>query len=418
MRRIIDFDKWDEIFGTIRRHPLRTFLTALSVWWGIFMLIILLGAQSGLENSFEYNFSDDALNSLWIYGGMTSEEYKGLPPGRSINFTTTDYDLVKDDIEGIDHVTGRYYLRGDVVITRGAESLSFPVRCVHPDHAILENTLMTYGRFVNEKDISELRKVCVIGRAVKDAFYEGNEEAIGTYLKIKEIQYQVVGVFDDTGSEREVEMIYIPITTCQSVYDREDRIHQLMATMGNATLSQSQKIEADVRSKMASLHKFSINDDQALYIGNGMEDYNEFKTVMNVMKAFGWFVGIGSIIAGVIGVSNIMLIVVKDRTREIGIRKALGATPYSIISMIVQESVFITAIAGYVGLLMGFGIIFGIDQLMVANDVEIEFFRHPEVSFPVVMTALILLVICGALAGLLPAVKAVRVNPVTAMKDV
>ena len=418
MRRIIDFDKWDEIFGTIKRHPLRTFLTALSVWWGIFMLIILLGAQSGLENSFEHNFSDDALNSLWIYSGMTSEEYKGLPPGRRINFSTTDYDLLKDDIEGIEHVTGRYYLRGDIIITRGAESLSYPVRCVHPDHAVLENTLMKHGRFINDKDIDELRKVCVIGRRVKDAFYEENEEALGTFLKIKEIKYQVVGVFDDTGSDREVEMIYIPITTCQSVYDREDRIHQLMATMGNATLSESQKIEREVRSKMASLHKFSIMDDQALYINNGMEDYNEFKTVMNVMKGFGWFVGIGSIIAGVIGVSNIMLIIVKDRTREIGIRKALGATPFSIVSMIVQESVFITAVAGYVGLLMGFGIIYGIDQLMIANDVEIEFFRHPQVSFPVVVTALVLLVICGALAGFLPAMKAVRVHPVTAMKDV
>ena len=416
--RLIDFDKWEEIFGTIKRHPLRTFLTALSVWWGIFMLIILLGAQSGLENSFEHNFSDDALNSLWIYRGMTSEEYKGLPPGRFIDFFNEDYDLLRERVDGVEAVTGRFYLSGDVVITRGEESLSYTVRGVHPDHQILENTLVTHGRYVNEKDIRELRKVCVIGKAVREAFYEDDEQVLGTYLKIKEIKYQVVGVFDDTGNEREVEMVYLPITTCQAVYDTRDRIHQLMVTVGDATLQESQKVEDHIRAQMASLHKFSVSDEQAIYINNSMEDYREFKTVMNVMAGFGWFVGIGSIIAGVIGVSNIMLIVVKDRTREIGIRKAIGATPRSIITMIMQESVFITAIAGYAGLLMGFGLIYGIDSLMVANDIEIEFFRHPEVSFPVVMIALTMLVVCGALAGLLPALQAVKVHPVTAMKDV
>ena len=416
--RIIDVDKWEEIFDTIRRHKLRTFLTALSVWWGIFMLVILLGAGSGLENSVEHNFGDDAINSLWIYSGMTSKEHKGLPPGRYIGFTNDDYDRMREDVPGVDHVTGRYYLRGDIVISRREKSLSYTVRGVHPDHQVLENTIMVKGRFINNADIDQYRKVCVIGTKVRDAFYEGNEPVLGTYLEIKGAEYQVVGVFEDTGSEREMEMIYLPLTTCQKVYEGRERIHQLMVTVGDANLRESQKIEEYVRSQMATVHKFAPDDDQALYISNGIEDYAEFKMVMGFIKGFIWFVGIGSIIAGMIGVSNIMLIVVKDRTREIGIRKAMGATPRSIVSMVLQESVFITAVAGYLGLLMGFGIIFGLNSLMTANEVEIEFFRNPQVSFPVVMTALVILVISGALAGFLPAMKAVRIKPVEAMKDV
>lgn len=416
--RIIDFDKWEEIFGSISRHKLRTFLTALSVWWGIFMLVILLGAGSGLENSVVHNFGDDAINSLWIYGGMTSKEHNGLPPGRYINFSNADFNMIQGEVDGVEYITGRYYLSGDIIITRKHESLSYTVRCVHPDHRVLENTIVIEGRYINQADIDRYRKVCVIGREVRDAFFDDDESAIGTYLKIKGFEYQVVGVFDDTGSEREVQMIYIPITTCQRVYEGRDRIHQIMVTVGDADVEESQKIERQVRRQLASFHKFSVDDDQALYIGNGLEDFAEFKMVMAFIKGFIWFVGIGSIIAGVIGVSNIMLIVVKDRTREIGIRKAMGATPFSIVSMVLQESVFITSVAGYIGLLMGFGIVYGVNSLMSANEVEIEFFRNPQVSFPVVLTALILLVIAGALAGLLPALKAVRVKPVEAMKDV
>jgi putative ABC transport system permease protein len=349
---------------------------------------------------------------------MTSVEYNGLPPGRRINFSNADYDMLKNDIPGVDHVTGRYYLRGDIVITLKAKSLSYTVRCVHPDHQVLENTLMPVGRFINQNDIDQFRKVCVIGKEVRESFFEEGDQVLGTYIKIKNLKYQIVGVFDDTGNEREVQMIYIPISTCQKIYEGEDRIHQLMMTVGDADLEESQRIEAHVRSQMASIHKFSKDDDQAIYINNGLEDYAEFKMVMNFIQGFIWFVGIGSIIAGMIGVSNIMLIVVKDRTREIGIRKALGATPRSIISMVMQESVFITAIAGYLGLLMGFGLVYGLNALMIANDVELEFFHNPEVRFSTVMVALIMLVICGALAGLLPAMQAVKVHPVTAMKDV
>ena len=413
---MFDIDKWQEIFDSLRRHRLRTLLTALSVWWGIFMLVILLGAGNGLQNSFEHNFRDDALNSLWIYRGTTSEPYKGLPVGRRIQFTNEDYTLAKN-AEGVEHITGRYYFIGEYVVKRKNKTLSFDVRSVHPDHQFLENTLTTQGRFLNDADIREVRKVCAIGKIVAEELFDEGEDIIGQYINVRSVEYKVVGIFEDTGGESEMRKIYIPITTAQRIYEGTDRIHQLMVTVGDADLAASQKIADGLRSKFAERHNFSPNDRQAIRIYNNIEEYEQFQTVFTFIKGFMWFVGIGSIIAGVIGVSNIMLIVVKDRTKEIGVRKAMGATPWSIVSMILQESVFLTATAGYLGLLCGFSLVYGVQQLMEANDVELEYFYNPEVEFGTVITALIILVICGALAGLIPALQAVRINPVQAMKQ-
>jgi putative ABC transport system permease protein len=224
-----------------------------------------------------------------------------------------------------------------------------------------------------------------------------------------------VGEYTDQ-RENETRIVYVPITTCQKIFTGSDRIHQLMMTVGDATFAESKVIESEVRQMLAERHKFDVKDEQAIYINNDLENYREFRTVIGFIKGFIWFVGIGSIIAGVIGVSNIMLIIVKDRTREIGIRKAMGATPGSIVSMILQESIFITAIAGYLGLLVGFGVIYGINALMIKYQLESEFFRDPQVNFGVVILAMFILVVSGALAGLLPALKASRINPVVAMK--
>ncbi len=414
---MFDVDKWSEIFASIRRHKLRTFLTALSVFWGIFMLIILVGAGSGLENSAEYNFAGDARNSLWIFRGRTSMPYQGLPLGRRIQFKNNDYERLDREIPEIDHLTGRYYLSGDVVITYKTKSLSYRVTGVHPDHQVLEQTKMTAGRYINEKDMVEARKVCLIGDVVRKALFEGVEGSIvGEAVTIGGIRYTVVGEYTDQ-RENETRIVYVPISTCQKIFAGTDRLHQLMMTIGDATFRESQQIEQQVRTSLATAHKFDPKDRQAIYVNNDLENYNEFKTVMAFIKGFIWFVGIGSIIAGVIGVSNIMLIIVKDRTKEIGIRKAMGAPPRSIVSMILQESIFITSVAGYVGLLAGFSVIYGINALLVANDADIEFFRDPEVSFTVVLLALLLLVVSGALAGLLPALKAAKINPVLAMKS-
>ncbi len=414
---MFDLDKWSEIFSSIRRHKLRTFLTALSVFWGILMLIILVGAGSGLENSVEYNFADDAVNSIWIFQGRTSIPYQGLPVGRFIQFDNRDYEMIDEQVGEVDHLTGRYYLSGDVVISYKQKSLSYRVNGVHPDHQILENTEITRGRYINSADVREGRKVCLIGDVVKKGlFVDSTENIVGKEVSIGGINYMVVGEYTDQ-RESETRMIYIPISTAQQLFAGTDRIHQLMMTVGDATFEESKVIEDRVTKMLSTAHKFDPKDDQAIYVSNDLENYKEFRMVMNFIKGFIWFVGIGSIIAGVIGISNIMLIVVKDRTREIGIRKALGATPRSIVTMILQESVFITAIAGYMGLLVGFGIVYGLNYFMAKNNIEVEFFRNPEVNFAVVVSAILLLVVSGALAGLWPAIKASRINPVLAMKD-
>ena len=296
------------------------------------------------------------------------------------------------------------------------KSFSYDVRSVHPDHLFIENTLVKNGRYINETDISERRKVCVIGKLVKEGFFKENENPVGQELNIKGTEFTVVGVFEDQGGENEMRKIYIPITTAQRIFDTQDRIHQLIITVGDATLDESKKIEENIRQEFSGRHNFSPTDRQALYISNNIEEYQQFQSIFLGIKFFIWFVGIGSIIAGVVGVSNIMIIIVKDRTREIGIRKAMGATPWSIVSMILQEAIFLTGVSGYVGLLTGFGVIYTLQTFMEKNNIETEYFYNPEVDFASVMSALIFLVICGTLAGLIPAIQAVRVNPVTAMR--
>lgn len=407
---MFDFDKWQEIFQTIRRHKLRTALTALGVFWGIFMLVILQGAGNGLQNGVEFQFRDDATNSIWIRRGTTSMPYKGLPKGREILFSNDDYNYLVEQFKEVEHITGRFYLAGDRTVKYEKKTLSFPIRSVHPGHQYLENTIMESGRYINETDIKEFRKVAIIGRVVKENIFDKGEDPIGKEINVGGIIYTIVGVYTDTGSENEMRIIYLPLTTAQKVYSGTDDIHQLMFTAGDLSVPEMKKLEEKVREAFAGRLQFDVSDRRALFISNVAEQFEQIMGLFTAISIFVWFVGIGSIIAGVIGVSNIMLIIVKDRTKEIGIRKALGATPYSIISMILQESIFITSMAGYLGLLAGVGVIGLLGAL------ELDFFRHPQVNLGVALSAVVVLAITGALAGLMPALQAARINPVIAMK--
>ncbi len=407
---MFDFDKWQEIFSSIRRHKLRTTLTALGVFWGIFMLVILLGAGAGLQNGVEYEFRDDATNSIFVRRGTTSLSYNGLPKGRNIKFYNEDYDYLADNYEAIDHLTARFYLTGDQTVAYGNKKLSFPVRAVHPDHKYLENTILVEGRFINPIDLSEFRKVTVLGKVAKESIF-GQEDAIGKEINIGGIVYTVVGIYEDTGGENEMRVIYIPISTAQKVYSDTKELHQLMFTAGDLPVPEMKKMEEQIRQDFAARHGFDPKDQRALFITNLAEEFEQFQNLFFAIRTFVWFVGIGTLLAGVIGVSNIMLIVIKDRTREIGIRKALGATPYSIVSMILQEAILITSVAGYLGLLAGTGMI------ALLGSMEVAYFRNPQVNLGVAVTAIIILVIVGGLAGLMPALQAARINPVIAMKS-
>jgi putative ABC transport system permease protein len=407
---MIDFDKWQEILSSIRRHPMRTALTALGVFWGIFMLVLLLGAGKGLQNGVEYQFRDDAINSIWIRRGTTSMPYKGLPKGRNITFSNEDFEVLVNNYDEIDEITGRYYLSGDQTVRYGDKQLSFSTRAVHPGHQYLENTIMISGRYINDTDITEFRKVAVIGKIVKQDMF-GDEDPIGKEITLGGIIYKVVGVYRDTGGDNEMRIIYLPISTAQKVYSGDDAVHQLMFTTVDMEVQEVVQLEEEVRASFARRHEFDVEDRRAIYIFSAAEEYQKFNSLFASIRGFVWFVGIGSILAGIIGISNIMLIVVKDRTKEIGIRKALGATPYSIVSMIIQESVLITALAGYGGM------VFGVGMIYLMSSLEIEYFRNPTVSFGVGITATIVLIIAGALAGLMPAVKAAKIHPIEAMRS-
>ena len=407
---MFDFDKWQEIFESIKRHKLRTGLTAFGVFWGIFMLVLLLGAGKGLNNGIMYQFSDEAINSIWLRPGRTSKPYKGIQKGKLIKFDNSDFEFIQSQYKDVDHITGRFFLSGDKTVSYQNTTLSFSIQCIHPAFKIVENIIVTEGRFLRQDDLDGFKKVCVIGRIVKEKLF-GEEDAIGKEIEVDKITYKVVGVFYDTGGEWIMKNIYIPITTAQKVYSGDDRLHRIMFTANGLDVQGMQTLQAQVVSDFSQRKNFDPTDRRAFRANNNAEDFEEFSSMMAAINGIIWLVGIFSIIAGVIGVSNIMLIIVKDRTKEIGIRKAMGATPFSIVSMIIQESIFITGFAGYFGLACGVGI------MALLGDVTTEFWRNPEVNLGVAIMATLILIIAGAIAGLIPAVHAARINPVSAMKN-
>lgn len=411
---MFDRDKWQEILHTISKNKLRTFLTGFSVAWGIFMLIVLLGSGTGLQNGVKDTFKDTATNSIWVFSGQTALPHQGMKPGRFIRFDNSDYEYISERMPGVKESSGRYYL-GSNEITYNGEHGSFNIRTVHPGHQFIEKTITTKGRFINEVDISEKRKVASIGSLVQKALFKEGEDPIGKYIEVSGVPFKVVGVFEDEGGENEQEILYLPISTAQMVFNGADRINMFMFTIDEeATVAESKLMENHVRKKMAEIHKFDPEDDRAIRFWNNIEGFLRFQNLFDGIKAFIWVIGIMTIIAGIVGISNIMMIVVKERTKEIGIRKALGATPWSIISLIIMESVLITSVSGYIGLVLGVGLVELVSSFVPPDS---QFFQNPEVNFTVAITATIILVIAGTLAGLIPARKAAAIKPIVALRD-
>ena len=408
---MFDRDKWLEIFSTIEQNKLRTFLTGFSVGWGIFMLIILLGSGKGLQNGVEQEFADDAVNTLWVNGGMTSVAYNGMRPGRYIQLTTSD----RDDLDRLLDTAGKTAIRYDIwqqnTISYKNKYLSYDIKCITPNYGEVERITVLKGRFINENDMQQLRKVASIGRLVQEGLF-GEVNPIGEMISVNGIPFKVVGVFDDQGGDRDIRRIYIPYTTAQVIYNLENKTGR-MPIQTNANLEQSLEMEKQIRQMLAKTHDFSPDDPRAIHIWNTIEDFMEFNNLFSMIRKFIWFIGIMTIIAGIVGVSNIMIIIVKERTKEIGIRKAIGASPGSIIGLIMMESVLITSFAGYVGLVAGSFILEMISKYVPALD----YFRNPEVDIQTALIATSVLVVSGALAGLWPAIKAANVKPIEALRD-
>ena len=405
-------DRFQEIYSTIQKNRLRTALTGFSVAWGIFMLILLLGSGTGIENGIVNEFRNLATNSIWVHPGQTSKPYKGLQPGRQIEFTNTDYDEIKKNLEGVEHITARYYIWNTNLITYKKEYGAFNIIAFHPDHKYLENTILIEGRLINEFDVGRARKVATIGTLVKEQLFK-DEPAVGKFIGINGVPFKVVGIHSDEGREEHLRLIYLPLSTAQKVFGGGSRIHGYMFTIGNASVNQGRATEKSVRSKMALRHTFSPDDPKALRIFNTVERFQKFVNLFSGIRIFIWVIGIGTIIAGIVGISNIMLISVKERTREIGIRKALGATPGSIVSLILFEALLIMVVSGYIGLVAGVAVI----ELASAYLPKVDLFQHPEVDFRVAVGALLLLLISGMIAGFVPARRAAGILPVEALRD-
>lgn len=396
----------------MKKNRLRTFLTGFSVAWGIFMLIILLGSGYGLENGVKKAFEGDAANTLWINPGQTSTAYKGMKSGRSIQFTNEDYELMKQEIPYIDKISARINVWQDNTISYKKEYGNYDIIACHPGYGYYETLEIIDGRFINDEDINDYRKSVVIGIPVRDALFKG-EEAVGKYIQVSGVPFKVAGVFQDAGGDRDMQRVYIPISTAQRVFNFGNRIFTIGIVTDDISMEDSRAMADEVRMTLAQKHKFDPEDQRAVFVWNNLEEYMKLMNLFASIRLFIWIIGIGTIIAGVVGVSNIMMIVVKERTQEIGIRKALGATPWSIISLILMESVLITSFAGYIGLVMGVGLL---ELISPAFENADTFFKNPEVNITTALGATVVMVISGMLAGFVPARKAAAVHPIEALR--
>jgi len=405
-------DPLREIADSLRTHKTRTALAVLTVAWGIFMLVLLLGAGRGLQNGVELQFRDDAVNSIRVYQGKTTIDYKGLPRGRSIRYSNEDYRLLRGSVDHVDKLTARYYIGGENPVSYAGRQAAFDLRGVHPDHLYLEKTIITAGRYINELDLAERRKVCVIGAQVQARLFEESQNAIGELIQIGSNPCRVIGVFTDTGSRGEEETIYMPVSSAQLLYGEPDRIHQLMYTVGEASYQESKDSERQVREMLAQAHSFSPQDERAARIYNNLDEYKKVTDLFYWVRVFVAVVGVGTVLTGILAVSNIMVISVSERRREIGIRKAIGATPASITRLVVMESVILTSVAGYLGLLASLGLL----ELLKATVPENEYMYQPDVNTFVVVAVTVLVIASGTLAGYLPARRAAAIDPVEALQ--
>lgn len=422
MNKLFSRESWNEILEALSANWFRTLLTAFGVFWGIFILVVLLAAGNGFENGVKQGFAGIATNTAFLWTQQTSKPFKGLPEGRRFNYRNGDVDALWQNIPGLLYVSPRNQLggfNGANNVVRGIKTGAYTVYGDTPDFIKQEPMDIVQGRFINETDMKEYRKVAVIGQGVIDGLYDKGEEVIGTYIKINGVNFTVVGVYKkkgNTGGNREegVKQIFTPFTTFQRAFNFGDLVGWMAITAQDD--KSITELLPNIKGLLKDRHKIHPEDDRA--IGN-FDLFQEFKKINGlffILNFISYFVGILILISGVIGISNIMLIVVKERTKEIGIRRALGATPWNIRSQILLESIFITIISGMAGIVLASGLLKVIDVLMDGMDTTEMMFANPSVSLTVVIAALSILIFSGLIAGMLPAQIAIKVKPVDALR--
>jgi len=419
MKFVFERDTWQEIYGTIRKNKLRTVITVIGVTWGVFLFVFLLGMAKGLDNSFRSQFSDFATNTMFVWGQQTSMPNGGFKRGRGIQLTLDDVDILKTQVADIEYiaprnVTGRWGTPPGQFV-RGSKSGAFQIFGDYPTiDKVSKKKIFDGGRFINEEDIKYKRKVCVIGEDIYKQFYDEGEEAVGDYVQVNGIYFRVIGVYKptQTGFEGD-DSIFLPFTTFQSIFNQGRNISWMVITA--ASNRNIVDTEADIKSKLKQIHNVHPNDEQAFGSFNLGEAVAKMNGFLSGMRFITYIVGIATLIAGVIAIGNVLLITVKERTREIGVRRALGATPSEVRGQIMLESIVLTFFAGLIGFVFGTLVLWGINTAVEGKD-DIPIV-NPTVDFFAVVGALIAIALLGTLIGLIPAQKAVSIKPIEALRE-
>lgn len=418
---MFDRDRWTEVYMALKSNKLRTFLTAFGVFWGIFMLIIMLGSGRGLENGVYYGMGDFATNSVFIWAQPTSKPYKGYKQGRTYNFTNEDTKAILDNVPEVKLLAPRIQARGgdgDNNVIRGLKTGAFSILGDVPEVNQIDPVTITAGRFLNQVDINESRKIAIIGDRVIQVLFEKDENPIGEYIKLNGVFFQVVGTFKSMHSqgwgEWQDQCIFIPFTTLQKTYNYGNRVgHYSITSKSEYTAT---FVEEKVKSLLKRRHSIHPDDNRAIGSENIEKEFIQINNLFLGISGLIWIVGIGTLLAGIIGVSNIMLFIVKKRTKEIGIQRALGASPAMIISSILTESVVLTAFAGWFGLVFGVFLLEAMSKALEKGG-DNTMFTNPEVDFHISIIALVILILAGVFAGIIPAKRAIEIRPIEAIRD-
>lgn len=408
---MFDRDTWQEIFNTIKKNKLRTFLTGFSVGWAIFILVMLLASVNGMQNGFYSQFNDDATNSIFIRPGTTSEAYAGFEAGRRVQFKNDDVEFIRKSFpEDYVEISARYY--ANTTARYKMETGSYRVQAVHPDHQVIEKTIITAGRFINEADNIGKSKVAVIGRKVAEDLF-GKEDPLGKVVKFNSLPFKVIGVFIDEGDDNAERRIYAPISTYQRIYGNTNNINVILLTYNpNYNLTKALAFSDKLETIMKRRHKIAPKDQAGLFVWNYAKAFDDISKFTSVLDGIAITVAFLILIAGIVGIGNIMVFTIKERTKEIGVRKAMGARPNQIISLVLLESIFITTLSGFVGLILA-SIILG----LIGPTINTPAFTNPSVNTGTIVIATIILIIAGIMAGLIPAIKAAKVKPIVALRD-
>jgi len=415
---MFDRDRWQEILYALNKNRMRTFLTALGVIWGIFLLVALVGISKGLRNGLYYGFENFAIKSVFLWTERTTIPYKGFDRGRHWHFDDDDTKAILDKIKEVKIIAPRSGRRSDVVYKRVSEN--YRINGDYPSYNKIDPVNIVSGRHINQIDIQNKSKVAVLGMKVKNDLFKHGEDPINKYIKIQGVYFKVIGIFEsprppERGGDWQNSWVNIPFSTMQKAYNMGNRVDYY--AIAAQDWSDAYTVETKVKELLAERHSIASDDMMAFGAENVQRQVKQFFDLLFGVKLLTWFVGTMTLIAGVIGISNIMLVVIKERTKEIGIQRALGAAPYKIVATIIQETVFITFIAGFTGLFIGTLVVEVVGKMFLSDTVNVGMLHRPEIDLKVGILAIFILVISGAIAGLIPARRAIKIKPIDALRS-